>query len=74
MRLKSLWLIVLATSVCVPAFCSDAPMFRGDPQHSGVYNAEGVPAFGGVKWKFHTGGLVDLFTGSGWRRSFLGQH
>jgi eukaryotic-like serine/threonine-protein kinase len=56
--LKSLWVIVLATSACLPALCSDAPMFRGNPQHSGVYNADGVPAFSGVKWKFHTGGLV----------------
>src|ERR1700679_1134172 len=58
MRLKVLSLIVLAAAICVPALCSDAPMFRGNPQHSGVYNAEGVPAVGGVKWKFHTGGLV----------------
>jgi outer membrane protein assembly factor BamB len=39
-------------------FCQDASMFRGNPQHSGVYDAAGVPKLSGVKWKFHTGGMV----------------
>jgi outer membrane protein assembly factor BamB len=33
-------------------------MFRGNPQHSGIYEAAGVPKFNRVKWKFHTGGHV----------------
>ncbi len=33
-------------------------MFRGDLQHTGVYDAAGVPKLNGVKWKFHTGGRV----------------
>ena len=33
-------------------------MFRGNPQHSGVYDAAGVPQFTAVKWKFHTDGKV----------------
>jgi len=33
-------------------------MFRGNPQHSGVYNAVGVPKYSGVKWKFTTAGAV----------------
>jgi len=33
-------------------------MFRGNPQHSGVYDAGGVPTFTKVKWSFHTGGMV----------------
>ena len=33
-------------------------MFRGNPQHSGIYNAAGVPKFSRVKWKFATGGRV----------------
>ena len=33
-------------------------MFRGNEQHSGVYDAAGVAKFGDVKWKFHTGGMV----------------
>ena len=33
-------------------------MFRGDPAHTGVYDAAGVPQFTKVKWKFHTEGAV----------------
>jgi outer membrane protein assembly factor BamB len=36
----------------------DAPMFRGDPSHSGIYAAAGVPKLKGVKWTFHTRGEV----------------
>ena len=39
-------------------FSEDAPMFRGNAQHSGVYEAVGVTTFSQVKWKFHTGGMV----------------
>ncbi|HKW90172.1 MAG TPA: PQQ-binding-like beta-propeller repeat protein [Candidatus Acidoferrales bacterium] len=31
-------------------------MFRGNPAHTGVYNAAGAPQFHGVKWKFNAGG------------------
>ena len=33
-------------------------MFRGGLQHTGVYNASGVPQFSRVKWKFKTKGAV----------------
>jgi len=33
-------------------------MFRGNPEHSGVYEGTGVARLGGMKWKFHTGGMV----------------
>jgi outer membrane protein assembly factor BamB len=33
-------------------------MFRGNPAHTGVYDAAGVPKLTGVKWKFHTNGYV----------------
>ncbi len=33
-------------------------MFRGNLQHTGVYNAAGLPKFNVTKWKFHTGGRV----------------
>ena len=33
-------------------------MFRGNPRHTGVYDAAGVPKFNSVKWKFHTGGML----------------
>lgn len=52
--LSCLAFLLLITSV----FAADAPMFRGNPQHSGVYDAAGVPNFSQVKWKFHTAGEV----------------
>lgn len=36
----------------------DSPMFRGDPEHSGVYDATGVPKFSRIKWQFHTTGRI----------------
>ncbi len=36
----------------------DAPMFRNDLAHSGIYAAPGVPVLHRVKWTFHTGGAV----------------
>ncbi len=42
----------------MPAFGQDVAMFRGNPQHTGVYDAAGVPQFSRVKWKFQTGGKV----------------
>ena len=40
------------------SFAQDAAMFRGNPQHTGVYDAVGVPKFNKVKWKFLTGEMV----------------
>jgi outer membrane protein assembly factor BamB len=40
------------------AYSEDAVMFRGNPQHTGAYEAVGVPKFSRVKWKFHTAGAV----------------
>jgi outer membrane protein assembly factor BamB len=51
----------------IPAVCQSAPseiarpvaqMFRGNPEHTGVYAAPGVPQFHKVKWKFSTHGYV----------------
>jgi outer membrane protein assembly factor BamB len=50
-------LLLLALALCSPAFADDA-MFRGNPQHTGVYAASGVPQFTKIKWKFHTGGQI----------------
>jgi eukaryotic-like serine/threonine-protein kinase len=58
MRLKLSLGFVLTTCVCLPAFGLDSTMFRGNPQHSGVYDAAGVAKFSLVKWKFHTAGQV----------------
>src|SRR5436190_22415547 len=43
---------------CMAAVGEDAWMFRGNPEHSGVYEGTGVARLGGMKWKFHTGGMV----------------
>lgn len=57
MQLCSLiMLMVAAASSSIAA--QDAAMFRGNLQHTGVYNAAGVPKFSAIKWKFHTGGRV----------------
>jgi outer membrane protein assembly factor BamB len=41
-----------------PALAVDAPMFRGNAEHTGVYAGPGPAALHGVKWKFRTGGNV----------------
>ena len=33
-------------------------MFRGNPQHTGVYTGDPVTQFTKIKWQFHTGGQV----------------
>lgn len=62
-RTKMAWLalgalLALAHVLAPTAFADDAAMFRGNPQHTGVYNSPGVPAFTKIKWKFHTHGMV----------------
>jgi outer membrane protein assembly factor BamB len=49
---------LLCASVCVPAFSQTLAAFRGDAQHSGIYQQLGVPLLHGIKWKFKTGGAV----------------
>ena len=44
--------------VALPAMCEDAPTFRGNAEHSGVYDAPGVPALTGVKWTFKAAGRL----------------
>jgi len=43
--------------VCGTLFGQDAAMFRGNPLHSGDYGLSGTK-LSGLKWKFHTGGMV----------------
>ena len=54
--LRRLTAFLLFLPGCLLAF--DSPMFRGDPAHTGVYDAAGVPKFTKIKWKFHTSGAV----------------
>jgi outer membrane protein assembly factor BamB len=67
-------LLLLSTlALCSPVFAQDA-MFRGNPQHTGVYGGASVPQFTKIKWQFHTDGQVlsspavagdTLYVGSG---------
>jgi eukaryotic-like serine/threonine-protein kinase len=41
-----------------PVLASPDAMFRGNAQHTGIYDASGVPSFHGVMWQFHTGAAV----------------
>jgi eukaryotic-like serine/threonine-protein kinase len=52
-----LWLSAAVLCSCSPALAQEA-MFRGGPQHTGVYAGAGVPQFTRVKWQFHTDGQV----------------
>ena len=49
---------LFVAAYCLAVVAQDAAMFRGNPPHTGVYNAAGAPKFNAVKWKFHTGGRV----------------
>jgi eukaryotic-like serine/threonine-protein kinase len=42
----------------MPAVSQDAAMFRGNLEHTGIYDTAGLTQFTKVKWKFHTGGRV----------------
>jgi eukaryotic-like serine/threonine-protein kinase len=51
-------LLLASLFIGLPAFAQDAVMLRGNLQHTGVYDATGVPQFSKIKWKFHTAGRV----------------
>src|SRR5271169_6512411 len=56
---RKAWLLLpVVAAAAWTSFSQEAAMFRGNPQHSGVYNAVGVPKYSGVKWKFTTAGAV----------------
>ena len=44
--------------IAAPAFCQNPSMFRGNLEHTGVYNATGVREFHRVQWRFQTEGRV----------------
>lgn len=50
-------LLLTTLAFCSPAFAQDA-MFRGNPQHTGVYTGPAVAQFSKIKWQFHTNGQV----------------
>jgi outer membrane protein assembly factor BamB len=55
--MRSLWLSTLLL-VSLSSLSQETALFRGNLQHTGVYDAPGVPQFNRVKWKFPTGGSV----------------
>ena len=57
MRLFTTALLTLV--LAGPAYAGDGTTFRGDAAHSGTYDGTGTTTFGGLKWKFHTGGYVN---------------
>jgi eukaryotic-like serine/threonine-protein kinase len=51
--------VTIATLVfCCCSLAADAPMFRGDAAHSGVYASTTAPTLESVQWKFNTNGKV----------------
>ena len=55
---KPLLICAFVLLVSLLAVCLDPAVFRGNPQHTGIYDAPGIAQFSRVKWKFHTGGYV----------------
>jgi eukaryotic-like serine/threonine-protein kinase len=49
---------LICVCVSAPAFAQAIASFRGDAQHSGIYQQVGVPLLHGIKWKFKTGAAV----------------
>ncbi|HUK29663.1 MAG TPA: PQQ-binding-like beta-propeller repeat protein [Candidatus Acidoferrum sp.] len=41
-----------------PALAPDMATFRGNLQHTGVYEGSGAPKLSSIKWKFHTDGKI----------------
>src|SRR5215475_2549911 len=49
--------VCLFLLVCAPAFAQDT-MFRGNPQHTGIYPGPGISKFTKVRWQFRAKGQV----------------
>lgn len=54
--MRRAFILASALIIIQPVFAADAPMFRGGPQHTGVYAGAGKTVFSGVKWTFHVKG------------------
>ncbi|MFY9528120.1 MAG: PQQ-binding-like beta-propeller repeat protein [Candidatus Acidiferrales bacterium] len=50
-------LLLSILALCSSVFAQDV-MFRGNPQHTGLYDGAGVPQFTKIKWQFHTDGQI----------------
>jgi len=58
MRIAPCAAVALLLSLNLPAYAQETSTFRGDLQHTGVYQTGGVDRFTRVKWSFHTHGYV----------------
>jgi outer membrane protein assembly factor BamB len=58
MHLKILLRSFVILALALPVLGQDSATFRGNSQHTGVYDTAGVAMFSKVRWKFHTGGQV----------------
>lgn len=58
MRISLLPIFLLALLAASEATMAEDPMFRGNPAHTGIYEASGVPQFHKIKWQFKTKGQV----------------
>jgi len=56
--LKYQLVVVVPFLLSMSAVAGDDVMFRGNPQHTGVYDSVGPHHFNKIKWKFHTDGSV----------------
>ena len=64
--------VTIATvALCCSLLAADAPMFRGDAAHTGVYASASAPALESLRWKFKTNGkVISVSRGCGWNRIF----
>jgi outer membrane protein assembly factor BamB len=58
LKISAICLALASTVLPLTAQTSDSSSFRGNPAHTGVYEATGVPKFSKLKWKFETKGRV----------------
>ena len=63
MPLLPVFLLALRAQLSSRGSGAKTAMFRGEPAHTGVYDAPGVPQFTKIKWQFHTEGPSALFAG-----------
>lgn len=58
MTFRCAYLLAAAILVSQSIAAADAPVFRGNLQHTGVYDGKGAPALDGLRWSFHTKGSI----------------
>jgi eukaryotic-like serine/threonine-protein kinase len=56
--MTSIFKPIAVSLLCCSIVAAETAMFRGDPAHSGVYDASGAPGLTAVKWTFKTAGRI----------------